>query len=114
MARFGSGTPIVCVPLLRELNFVYAPHIDALSPDHEVVLYEPVVSRSRHISVAARVDELHSVLDTLGLPAAHLLAWSDGAPWRIASPSDIRRAAAPPHSSYCRTGTGCARLRRSG
>ncbi|WP_141717949.1 alpha/beta fold hydrolase [Nocardia altamirensis] len=77
VATFGRGTPIVCVPLLPELNFVYAPHIDALSADHEVVLYEPVVSRSCRITVEDRVRELRCVLDALGLDSAHLLAWSD-------------------------------------
>lgn len=76
LARFGSGTPVVCLPMITELNFVYYPHAEALADRHEVVLYEPALSRAGRISVADRARELRAVLDILDEPA-HLLAWSD-------------------------------------
>lgn len=77
VARFGRGPMVVCVPTITELNFVYAPQIEALSDRYELVLYQPRLSRTRRVSLADRVRELVLVLDALEAEPAHLLAWSD-------------------------------------
>lgn len=77
----GAGTPVICVPMIRELNFVYAPQLETLSQQHRVIAYEPTLSRSAHVSVDDRAQEICELLNALGLEQAHLLAWSDaGAP----------------------------------
>lgn len=73
----GSGTAVVFVPTFAELNFVYMPLRDALSPTFRTVLYIPDVSASRPFGATERARELANVLDRIGTQQAHLVGWSD-------------------------------------
>lgn len=73
----GTGEPLVFVPMVQELNFVYARQLEEFAGDHRVILYEPRLSRRSHVGIADRAAEVLALLDTLELPAAHLVAWSD-------------------------------------
>ena len=77
IARLGSGTPVLCVPSVPEVDFVYMPQIEHLAQRHEVAIYEPQLSRSRRVGLAERQAELEAVIDALGGGPVHLLAWSD-------------------------------------
>ena len=90
VAAFGTGAPIVCVPVARGLNFLYAPQVRALRQEGRVVVYEPArnLGRGRLASVAsARVAELGAVLGTIASGPVDLVGWSDGAivAWRFAT-----------------------------
>jgi pimeloyl-ACP methyl ester carboxylesterase len=76
-ARIGSGTPVICLPMVAETNFVYARQIQALSCDHEFIVYEPRLSRTSRVAVADRAEEVQLVLDALEIDSAHVYAWSD-------------------------------------
>jgi pimeloyl-ACP methyl ester carboxylesterase len=77
----GDGIPIVCMPMVAELNFVYAPQLAAFSDEYRVVAYEPNLSREARVDTVDRAAELCRLLDALQIPAAHVVAWSDvGAP----------------------------------
>ncbi|MEV0679353.1 alpha/beta hydrolase [Actinosynnema sp. NPDC050436] len=76
LARFGSGPTVVCAPMIAELNFVYLPHVRALSEEFEFVLYEPRISRTTRVGAADRARELLAVVDAVGA-RAHVLSWSD-------------------------------------
>ncbi|MDW6065099.1 alpha/beta hydrolase [Streptomyces sp. FXJ1.4098] len=76
-ARIGSGTPVICLPMVAETNFVYARQIQALACDHEFIVYEPRLSRTSRVAVADRAEEVQLVLDALEIDSAHVYAWSD-------------------------------------
>ena len=73
----GEGEPIVCMPMLPEMLFVYAAQIEEFSRDHRVIQHVPRLSRERVVHIADRAREVVALLDALGLERAHLLAWSD-------------------------------------
>jgi pimeloyl-ACP methyl ester carboxylesterase len=73
----GAGEPIVFLPMVQELNFVYARQLAEFASDYRVLLYEPRLSRRSRVGITDRAAEVLVVMDTLGLPAAHLVAWSD-------------------------------------
>ncbi|GHO74190.1 hypothetical protein KSD_19610 [Ktedonobacter sp. SOSP1-85] len=76
----GQGTPLVMVPILEHLEFVYARQVRALSQQRRVILYRRRETRTTQaISLAARVEELRGVLDGLHLDQVDLLAHGDAA-----------------------------------
>jgi pimeloyl-ACP methyl ester carboxylesterase len=75
----GKGIPLVFVPILEHLEFVYTKQIQALSHTHRVVLYRRNESRIHVITLAARAEELRSVLDSLGLEQVDLVGHGDAA-----------------------------------
>jgi pimeloyl-ACP methyl ester carboxylesterase len=75
----GSGTPLVFVPILEHLEFVYARQIRALSQTRRVLLYRRHESRTRFVGLEERAEELRRVLDSLGLQQADLLGHGDAA-----------------------------------
>jgi pimeloyl-ACP methyl ester carboxylesterase len=77
VARFGSGPPLVCVPIVNEVNFAYLPQVRELSKYFEVILYEPKLSDATRVSVRDRAEELRAIITTLVPPKVNLLAWSD-------------------------------------
>lgn len=77
VARFGSGAPLVCVPSVPEVDFVYMPQIRHLAERYEVIIYEPRLSRTERVGLEERQAELLAVLDLVGSDPVHLLAWSD-------------------------------------
>jgi pimeloyl-ACP methyl ester carboxylesterase len=75
----GAGNPLVFVPIHEHLEFVYARQVRTLIPSRRVVLYRRQESRTHFVSLADRAEELRSVLDSLGIPCADLVAHGDGA-----------------------------------
>lgn len=73
----GEGEAIVLLPMITELNFVYAPQIAEFQSDHRVVLYEPLLSADTRIGIADRADETRALLSALGIERAHFIVWGD-------------------------------------
>lgn len=75
----GEGDPLVFVPILEHLEFVYARQLRALSRGRRVILYRRRESRTRPAGLAARAEELRWVLDHLGLERVDLAGHGDAA-----------------------------------
>ena len=75
----GNGAPIVFVPILEHLEFVYSRQVRALSQSRRVILYRRREARRRFAGFAERVEELRSVLDALGLQQVDLVGHGDAA-----------------------------------
>lgn len=73
----GEGEAIVFLPMVTELNFVYAPQLEEFRSDYRVILYEPRLSRHTHFGLGDRAAEVVALLKALGLKSAHIVAWSD-------------------------------------
>lgn len=73
----GSGEPIIFLPMVIELNFVYARQLEEFEIDHRVILYEPRLSRNSYFGVADRAREVIDLMDALEIERAHIAAWSD-------------------------------------
>jgi pimeloyl-ACP methyl ester carboxylesterase len=75
----GEGAPLVFVPILEHLEFVYARQIRIFSQSRRVILYRRHETRTRPVGLIERAEELRSVLDSLGLGCIDLLAHGDAA-----------------------------------
>jgi pimeloyl-ACP methyl ester carboxylesterase len=75
----GEGEPLVFVPILEHLEFVYARQIRAFSSTRRVITYRRKESRTRTVGLFERAEELKRVLDSLGLEQADLVGHGDGA-----------------------------------
>lgn len=75
----GEGAPLVFVPILEHLEFVYARQIRAFSQSRRVILYRRRETRTLPVGLAERAEELRSVLDSLGLACVDLIAHGDAA-----------------------------------
>ena len=75
----GEGTPLVFVPILEHLEFVYARQIREFSQSRRVILYRRRETRTRPVGLAERAEELRSILDSLGLECVDLIAHGDAA-----------------------------------
>ena len=75
----GQGEPLVFVPILEHLEFVYAQQIRKLSEMRRVIMYRRYESRTRTMELTERVEELCSVLDSLKLEATDFIAHGDAA-----------------------------------
>lgn len=75
----GEGEPLVFVPILEHLEFVYARQLQALSRTRRVILYRRHESRTQSWGLAERADELLQVLDSLHLPETDLVGHGDAA-----------------------------------
>lgn len=75
----GQGEPLVFVPIMEHLEFVYARQMRALSSSNRVILYRRQEMRTRPFGLADRAEELRQVLDGLGLEAPNLIGHSDAA-----------------------------------
>ena len=74
----GAGEDVVVfMPMITELNFVYAPQIVDLQRDHRVVLYEPRLSARTRVGLVDRADEARAVMAAVGVPRAHFVVWGD-------------------------------------
>src|SRR6266513_976671 len=63
----GAGEPLVFVPILEHLEFVYARQIRALSSSRRVIMYRRQEARMQPFGLVERAEELRRVLDSLGL-----------------------------------------------
>jgi pimeloyl-ACP methyl ester carboxylesterase len=75
----GEGKPLVFVPILEHLEFVYARQLRALSQAHRVILYRRQETRTRPVDLSERAEELRQVLDSLGLERVDLVGHGDAA-----------------------------------
>jgi pimeloyl-ACP methyl ester carboxylesterase len=75
----GEGTPLVLVPILEHLEFVYARQVRAFSQLRRVILYRRWEERQRFAGLMERVEELRRVLDTLALQQVDLVGHGDAA-----------------------------------
>ncbi|HET8844667.1 MAG TPA: alpha/beta hydrolase [Ktedonobacteraceae bacterium] len=75
----GEGRPLVFVPILEHLEFVYARQIRALSQTRRVLLYRRREARTGFVSRSERVEELKQVLESLNIRSADFVAHGDAA-----------------------------------
>jgi len=75
----GNGAPLVFVPILEHLEFVYARQVRALSQTRRVIMYRRHETRSQPVGLVERAEELRQVLDSLGLDAVDFVAHGDAA-----------------------------------
>src|SRR3984893_18637540 len=75
----GQGEPLVFVPILERLEFVYARQIRAFSQSRRVILYRRHESRTRFVGLAERGEELCRVLDALQIASADFVGHGDAA-----------------------------------
>lgn len=75
----GQGTPLVFVPILEHLEFVYARQLQYFSKTRRAILYRRYESRSQTITLADRAEELRQVLDALELQQVDLVGHGDAA-----------------------------------
>jgi pimeloyl-ACP methyl ester carboxylesterase len=75
----GEGDPLVFVPILEHLEFVYARQIRALSSSRRVIMYRRQESRKRSVHLVERAEELRHVLDSLELQQVDLVGHGDAA-----------------------------------
>lgn len=75
----GQGEPLVFVPILEHLEFVYARQVRHLSQTRRVILYRRREVRSAYMGRCERVEELRQVLDNLELGQVDLLGHGDAA-----------------------------------
>jgi pimeloyl-ACP methyl ester carboxylesterase len=73
----GQGDGIVFLPMMAELNFVYAPQIEEFASDHRVVLWNPRLSTRLRVGIADRAQEALAVMNALGLSSVHIIVWGD-------------------------------------
>lgn len=75
----GNGVPLVFVPILEHLEFVYARQIRVLSQTRRVIMYRRHETRTQAVGLLERAEELRQVLDSLGLEAVDFVAHGDAA-----------------------------------
>jgi pimeloyl-ACP methyl ester carboxylesterase len=75
----GEGAPLVFVPILEHLEFVYARQMREFSQSRRVILYRRRETRTRPVGLAERAEELRGVLDSLGLECVDFIAHGDAA-----------------------------------
>lgn len=75
----GEGEPLVFVPILEHLEFVYARQAQYFRQSCRVILYRRRENRVRFVGLPERAEELRSVLDSLGIARADLVGHGDAA-----------------------------------
>jgi len=75
----GSGEPLVFVPILEHLDWVYSHQIQAFSQTRRVIFYRRHESRTVPVTAPERAEELRNVLDSLGLERVDLVGHGDAA-----------------------------------
>src|SRR3989454_7667529 len=75
----GNGEPLVFVPILEHLEFVYARQIRAFSSTRRVIMYRRHETRTRPVGLTERAEELRQVLDSLSLERVDLVGHGDAA-----------------------------------
>lgn len=75
----GRGAPLVFVPILEHLEFVYARQVRFFSQQRRVILYRRHETRRTFTGREERVEELRGLLNHLEIMAADFVAHGDGA-----------------------------------
>ncbi len=75
----GAGDPLVFVPILEHLEFVYVRQIRAFSTSRRIITYRRQENRHHFVGLAERAAELHHVLDSLNIERADMVGHGDAA-----------------------------------
>lgn len=75
----GRGEPLVFVPILEHLEFVYSRQVRQMSKSRRVILYRRQEMRTTPFGPNDRAEELRQVLDGLGLDCPDLVGHGDAA-----------------------------------
>lgn len=75
----GQGAPLVFVPILEHLEFVYARQVRFFSQHRRVILYRRHETRMHFTGVQQRVEELFQLLNHLEIVSADFVGHGDGA-----------------------------------
>ncbi len=75
----GLGAPLVFVPILEHLEFVYARQVRFFSQERRVILYRRHETRLHFTRREQRVEELRELLNHLEIMSADFVAHGDGA-----------------------------------
>ncbi len=75
----GPGAPLVFVPILEHLEFVYARQVRFFSQQRRVILYRRPETRTYFTGREKRVEELRELLNHLEIMTADFVAHGDGA-----------------------------------
>jgi pimeloyl-ACP methyl ester carboxylesterase len=75
----GQGAPLVFVPILEHLEFVYARQVRFFSQQRRVILYRRHETRRYFTGMEQRVEELRHLLNHLEIVSADFIAHGDGA-----------------------------------
>ncbi|HEY0756913.1 MAG TPA: alpha/beta hydrolase [Ktedonobacteraceae bacterium] len=75
----GQGEPLVFVPILEHLEFVYARQVYFFSQRRRVILYRRHETRVHFTRMEQRVEELRDLLNHLEITSADFVAHGDGA-----------------------------------
>lgn len=75
----GQGAPLVFVPILEHLEFVYARQVRFFSQERRVILYRRHETRRHFTGMQQRVEELRQLLNHLEIVSADFIAHGDGA-----------------------------------
>lgn len=100
LIAISEGEPLVFVPILEHLEWVYARQVKAFSRSRRVIMYRRRENRARFVGLAERAAELLDVLDSLGLQQVDLVGHGDAA--RSSSPWPPITRSPRIHSSGCR------------
>jgi pimeloyl-ACP methyl ester carboxylesterase len=74
-----KGEPLVFVPILEHLEFVYARQVRAFGQRRRVIMYRRHETRTQPVGLVERAEELRKVLDALGLERVDLVGHGDAA-----------------------------------
>src|SRR6266581_7457635 len=74
-----KGEPLVFVPILEHLEFVYARQVRAFGQRRRVIMYRRHETRTQPMGLVERAEELRKVLDVLGLERVDLVGHGDAA-----------------------------------
>ena len=75
----GTGEPLVFVPILEHLDWVYSHQIQEFSKTRRVIFYRRHESRTSPITAPERAEELRRVLDSLNIERTDLVGHGDAA-----------------------------------
>ena len=75
----GQGAPLVFVPILEHLEFVYTHQVRFFSQERRVILYRRQETRTRFTGFCERVEELHQLLNHLEITVADFVGHGDAA-----------------------------------
>ncbi len=75
----GTGEPLVFVPILEHLDWVYSHQIQEFSKTRRVIFYRRHESRTVPVTAPERTEELRRVLDSLNLERVDLVGHGDAA-----------------------------------
>jgi pimeloyl-ACP methyl ester carboxylesterase len=74
-----KGEPLVFVPILEHLEFVYARQVRAFGQRRRVIMYRRHETRTQPVGLVERAEELRKVLDALELERVDLVGHGDAA-----------------------------------